>query len=121
MIGRSTAPLYPHRRRRVQEVWGIPDIHTRQKWMAVWPHLRRLPKTGLRFLDAGCGTGVWAMEIAARRPNWTVEGIDHDPAAIDQAETARARLGLANVKFAYVVTGSDEMFSIGFGLFSRVS
>jgi antitoxin (DNA-binding transcriptional repressor) of toxin-antitoxin stability system len=24
-------------------------------------------------------------------------------------------------EFTYVVTGSDEMFSIGFGLFSRVS
>ncbi|MEO8097269.1 MAG: class I SAM-dependent methyltransferase [Acidobacteriota bacterium] len=54
----------------------------------------------MSVLDAGCGSGRWALEIAARRPDWTVHGIDRDAAAISQAQADACSLGLKNVSFA---------------------
>src|SRR5213593_660733 len=67
MIGRATAPLAGAPRRWLQRLWGYTDIHTRQKWTVVWPYLARLPRQPLRLLDAGCGDGLWSLELAARR------------------------------------------------------
>jgi SAM-dependent methyltransferase len=99
MIGQHTAQLETAPRRWIQGMWGCPEIHTRQKWSALWPHLSALPEHGVRLLDAGCGTGRWSLELAARRPQWSVVGIDVDDGALRQAESAKARLGLTNVSF----------------------
>ncbi len=99
MIGRATASLAVPPRRWVLRLWGVPSIHTRQKWLAVWPHLAGLGTTGVRLLDAGCGDGSWSLELAARRPRWEVVGIDRDPVAIASAEAGLQRLGLPNVVF----------------------
>ena len=99
MIGQATSLLAPRSRRWLQRVWGCPEIHTRQKWLAVWPSLARLPEKGIRLLDAGCGSGLWALELAARRPGWTIVGVDFSESAIRSAEEARQRLGLTNVAF----------------------
>jgi SAM-dependent methyltransferase len=100
MVGQATAVLERGPRRLLQQVWGIPDIHTRQKWSAVWPQLAALPPSGLHVLDAGCGTGLWSLEIAARRRAWTVVGVDCDAAKIDEARATAAQLRLDNAQFA---------------------
>jgi SAM-dependent methyltransferase len=99
MLGRATATLEPAPRRWLQRLWGVPDIHVRQKWAAIWPQLADLPTSRLRLLDAGCGDGRWTLELGSRRPAWQVTGVDCDGAAVAQAEAARERLDLDNVMF----------------------
>ena len=99
LIGQATAPLYPPARRLLQRCWGTPNIDTRQKWVAVWPWLARLPQAGLRILDAGCGDGDWALEIALRRPRWSIVGIDRDEGCIATAAAAAATLARGDVRF----------------------
>jgi SAM-dependent methyltransferase len=99
MLGQAIAALEPISHRWLQHVWGYSDIHTRQKWMVVWPHLARLPENGLRLLDAGCGPGDWALELAARRPGWSVVGLDREEKSLQAAEAARRHLRLSNVSF----------------------
>ena len=100
MLGQATARLQPAPRRWMLRLWGAADIHTRQKWTALWPHLARLPHDGVRLLDAGCGDGRWSLELAERRPGWRITGIDITAADIDAAERARAALGTPNASFA---------------------
>ena len=100
MIGRATAALWAGPRRWIIRLWGVPDINTRQKWHAAWPHLARLPKHGICLLDAGCGEGTWSLELAARRPEWAVVGVDRELAPTERAERARRSLGLSNLTFA---------------------
>jgi SAM-dependent methyltransferase len=99
MLGQETAALESRPRNWLQRIWGVPDIHARQKWAAIWPHLAGLPSGGLRVLDAGCGDGQWALELAARRPGWLVVGLDRSADAIARAEAARRRLQLPNAEF----------------------
>jgi SAM-dependent methyltransferase len=101
MLGRYIAPAYNPPRRWILRVWGIPDIAARQKWSEVWPILAKLPLNGLRVLDAGCGCGTWTMELAARRPGWSIVGIDCDATFLRAAEATKARLGLGNVSFVH--------------------
>lgn len=53
----------------------------------------------LRLLDAGCGNGSWALELAVRKPAWQVTGLDKNPEAVRLATLAKEGLGLANVSF----------------------
>lgn len=99
MIGRATAPLHGIVRRVLQSRLGLPSIEVRQKWLAVWPVLAALPPNGLRVLDAGCGDGTWTAELAARRPQWQLVGVDRDEAGIHHAARKAKRLGLRNVQF----------------------
>ncbi len=98
MIGQRIASLETDSRRWVQRIWGIADIHTRQKWSAVYPHLSKLHGP-VRLLDAGCWNGAWALELAVRHPTWMIVGIDKDGESIEQAEHSRQILGLQNVSF----------------------
>jgi SAM-dependent methyltransferase len=61
----------------------------------VEPHL---PKQGL-VLDLGCGPGEITCELASRRPDLNVLGIDHSAAAITKANANIARRGLTNIRF----------------------
>lgn len=99
MIGRSIARTASGPARWLHRIWGLPSIHSRQKWMVVWPLLAKWPQENVTLLDAGCGTGTWSLEIAARRPGWKIVGIDLDGAALQQAEEGRKKLGLDNVRF----------------------
>jgi len=47
------------------------------------------------LLDAGCGTGMMALRIAARYPGCTVHGIDISPKMIAAARQGAERQGLA--------------------------
>jgi ubiquinone/menaquinone biosynthesis C-methylase UbiE len=99
MIGQATYAIEPASRRWLRRIWGYSDIHTRQKWIALWPHLRTFSNDTLSVLDAGCGRGNWTLELAKRRPNWCIKGVDLDSTGLQQAEKARRRLGLVNVSF----------------------
>lgn len=75
------------------------DLHFYQKWHTVWPHLARLPREGVRLLDAGCGDGHWSAEIALRRPGWVIIGVDRSEVEVEKAEKRRDDLGLSNLSF----------------------
>lgn len=98
MLGQSIADLQTPPKRFMQRMWGVADIHTRQKWHILWPSLRQLPPN-IRLLDAGCGTGRWTLELAKRFPTWTLTGIDLNERAITTARDDAARLNLHNVQF----------------------
>src|SRR5262245_25675386 len=99
MLGCATAVLERPPRRLIQRFWGIPDVKSRQQWSLCWPSLRNLPRDGIRLLDAGCGSGVWPLEISARRKGWTVVGLDRNVASMQRAEQGRKQLGLNNLSF----------------------
>ncbi len=52
-----------------------------------------------RAVDLGCGPGEITCEIARRRPDIQITGIDHSSAAIARAREHAARLELPNVTF----------------------
>jgi SAM-dependent methyltransferase len=99
MIGKATASLEPVPRRWLQRWFGLPDIHYRQKRRAIWPQLRSLPAGPTRLLDAGCGNGNWTLELARRRPDWQLLGLDCSTQAIFEARRRAERLGIRNVSF----------------------
>lgn len=98
MLGQALSKTHSFPRRWFYRFWGVPDINTRQKWSALWPYLRAMPDS-LRLLDAGCGNGSWALELAVRKPAWQVTGLDKNPEAVRLATLAKEGLGLANVSF----------------------
>lgn len=51
-----------------------------------------------RLLDLGCGTGSLAIMAATRHPDWTVIGVDADPAILSIAARKADRAG-ATVEF----------------------
>ena len=115
MIGQATAAGQRAPRRWLQRVWGLPYIHARQDWSAVWPSIAGLPSTGVRLLDAGCGGGHWSLEIAARRPGWTVVGLDRDASRLRDADERRRLLGLSNLTFVlsdFAEFGRDAAFDV---------
>lgn len=99
MIGQKIAFLESAPRSWVQRVWGIPDIHTRQKWTTLYPYLSQFARDNIRLLDAGCGCGNWALELAVRHPNWVIVGVDIDGDALKRAEHSRQMIGLQNATF----------------------
>jgi SAM-dependent methyltransferase len=123
MIGQATARLEPAPRRWIQTAWGHGDIDMRQKWWAVWPQFETLPTNHLRVLDAGCGAGRWALELASRRPEWHIQGIDFNGGAIAAAERARQRLGVTNVSFVhseFLHFEPEELFDVVLAVYSAL-
>lgn len=60
--------------------------------------------TGAALLDAGCGSGRLAVEIAERRPDLRVHGVDLERGMV---EVARGRAGQANVSDRVTFTVAD--------------
>lgn len=52
-----------------------------------------------RILDAGCGPGVFTMELAKQHPEARVVGLDLDENAVRQAQGIARRAGLHNCRF----------------------
>ena len=53
-----------------------------------------LPKSGVRLLDLGTGSGALALAIKSQRPDWQVSATDISPAALEVARHNAACLGL---------------------------
>lgn len=72
---------------------------------------------GGTVLDAGCGTGRLAVEIARRRPDLQVHGIDLEPGMIEVAAahaeqenlTSRVRFTVADLASLPLAPGSVDM------------
>ena len=51
------------------------------------------------ILDAGCGSGVFSLELAKRHPEAQVLGIELEPELVDRANEMARRAGLTNCRF----------------------
>ncbi|HEY0863454.1 MAG TPA: class I SAM-dependent methyltransferase [Lacunisphaera sp.] len=71
-----------------------------------------LPETGVRVLDAGCGTGGLLRRLRGARPHWTLTGLDFSPLA---CELARERTG------GEVVQGSIAALPFADGQFDALT
>jgi ubiquinone/menaquinone biosynthesis C-methylase UbiE len=56
-------------------------------------------KSGLKVLDAGCGTGAVTRRMATKISPAEAQGIDIDPLFIDEARKLAAKEGINNIKF----------------------
>ncbi len=56
------------------------------------------PPAGGTLIDFGAGTGLYAIEIARRRPDVRVVALDEQPRMLEHVADAIARSGLANVE-----------------------
>ena len=66
-------------------------------------------RTGADVLDAGCGYGHVALQIADAYPASRISGYDTAPASVEAARAEAKRLGLANARFsAQDVTALDR-------------
>jgi len=52
---------------------------------------------GLSLLDAGCGSGLFSVFLASRRPAWTVCAVDASGGMVDVARRRAGSLGLASL------------------------
>lgn len=100
MIGKSISLLYARPRATIFKLIGFTDIMLRSKWNVVWKEISKLPKDQpIRLLDAGCGSGLFVLEIAVRRPKWTFVGVDLDENSINKAKRYSKILGCNNCQF----------------------
>lgn len=77
-------------------IFGIPINGLRTRARRVLPFLAG--KRG-RILDAGCGQGVFTMEIARRNPDAQVTGIDISTELIERNQRLLAKVKLPNADF----------------------
>ena len=77
-----------------QRYVGMRDAQTFLPFLL--PHL----KPGLDVLDAGCGVGSIALDLAPTIAPGRIAGIDVDPEQIEVARTTAAQRGIDNAEFA---------------------
>ena len=78
-------------------------------------HLRHVPaQPGMRILDAGCGSGSMAREIARAAPETITVGIDLRDKYIDHARMRATAEGLQNLTFQ---TGDVRELAVSRGHF----
>ncbi len=63
-----------------------------------------------RILDAGCGPGVFTLELAKRHPEAEVVGIDIDEKAVKRATSIARKAGISNCRFEL-----RDVTDLGFG------
>jgi SAM-dependent methyltransferase len=93
-------------------LFGIPVNGLRIRLRRVLPATRGDFR---RILDAGCGIGVFTMELAKRHPRAEVVGIDFEPVLVERANHVARRAGLINCRFE-VGDVTDLGFDGGFDL-----
>ena len=93
-----------------QRYVGMRDARTFLPFLL--PHL----KPGLDVLDAGCGVGSIALDLAPTIAPGRIFGIDVDPEQIEVARTTAAQRGIDNAEFAaasvYELPFDDASFDI---------
>lgn len=78
----------------------------------LWP--RRPSLKGLRILDAGCGTGHVAVEMASRHPEVEVVGVDLSRASLDIARRRAERAGVRG-NLTFHQGKLEELAQVGLG------
>ena len=88
-------------------------VHGRWRLFPFEALLEHLPEQG-RFLDLGCGNGLWTFVMANFRPNAEVVGIDADPRKIAVARQVAENSEIDNVRFYIGDAGdfSDSGYSL---------
>jgi len=93
-----------------QRYVGMRDAQTFLPFLL--PHL----KPGLDVLDAGCGVGSIALDLAPTTAPGRIVGIDVDPEQIEVARTTAAQRGIDNAEFAtasvYELPFEDASFDV---------
>jgi SAM-dependent methyltransferase len=104
-----------------EQVAKLPDVTERISGLFVRQEAGREPPYG-PVLDLGCGSGIWAVKLAAR--GWQVTGIDFVPKALrrarERAHQAGVELRLVEgdvTKLRSTGVGSGFPFLMDFGLF----
>ena len=64
------------------------------------------PRARMAVADLGCGRGYTANLLAAANPEWTVLGLDAEPASIAEATQFAATAGLPNALFSEADLGA---------------
>jgi SAM-dependent methyltransferase len=104
---------------------------SRSRFERLYARLLGAPANGLRIrlrrvlpategsyrtiLDAGCGSGVFAYELAKRHPEATILGVDSDPDLVARDNEIAGRAGLANCHFQegdVTALGFDDAFDL---------
>jgi SAM-dependent methyltransferase len=80
---------------------------------------RRATRQALRVLDAGCGDGLLALEIAHRHRSWEIIGVDLRDELLATARDRAGQRQIANVRFEHAdlteppaETGFDAVIAI---------
>ena len=71
-------------------------------------------KSGMRVLDAGCGTGVVTRRMATKVAPGEVNSVDMDSMFIEEARKIAAKEGVSNIKFS--LDNADDL-KFGDGVF----
>lgn len=88
---------------------------SRSRFERMYANLLGAPANGLRIrlrrvlpmtkgsyqaiLDAGCGAGVFSMELAKQHPEAKVTGVELEPVLVDRANAVARKAGLGNLHF----------------------
>jgi len=93
--GRKLHPL----KIKLRLLFGSLDIAQRIRQKRLLSHLSRLSPDGKSILDAGCGSGAHALDLAYRYPLSEFVGMDSDMNRVEQAKADQKILGVKNCKF----------------------
>jgi ubiquinone/menaquinone biosynthesis C-methylase UbiE len=77
-------------------LFGVPINGLRIRLRRILPHTRGPYK---KILDAGCGRGVFSMEMAKRHPDASIVGIDLEQELVDRANNIVKAAQLSNCSF----------------------
>jgi ubiquinone/menaquinone biosynthesis C-methylase UbiE len=77
----------------------------------------RAPAKPMKLLDAGCGTGMFALGLAKRDSELAVEGLDASAGMLSVAQRQAEKLKLGNVRFTH---GDVTALPHGDGAFDTV-
>lgn len=95
----------PDHRRRLGAIYTPgPMVRSMVDWV-----LGRVP---VRLVDAGCGSGRFAVEVARRRPDLAIVAVDVDPVA---TVLTRAALAVVGARRARVICGDYTAISFDGG------
>jgi SAM-dependent methyltransferase len=86
-----------------------------------YPALEQLLKTGVRFLDIGCGSGYFIIELAGAFANSEFVGIDPDIHGITRAEEAVMQFGLDQRIIIEDMAAEEVEHEDEFGMISMVA
>ncbi len=92
----SLDPSLPWYERVYVRCLGVPISGLRIRLRRVLPATRGVHG---KILDAGCGPGVFTMELAKLHPQAEVVGIDIDESAVQRATIIAERAGITNCRF----------------------